>query len=69
MKKPLIFYTPFSKETEPNLKCLMFRMLEPWGYLIDGVIGILTFTLIQTTFGVDCITYRMLERCKERTLK
>lgn len=35
---------------EPTLKCLVLRMITPFGGLLDALISIFSFTLIESNF-------------------
>ena len=46
---------------EPNLKCLILRILTPIAGLIDSLISIFTLTLVVSNFEMEVVTLHAYE--------
>ena len=46
---------------EPNLKCLLLRILTPIAGLIDSLICIFTLTLVVSNFEMEVVTLHAYE--------
>jgi len=49
------------KRKEPNLKCLLLRILTPIAGLIDSLICIFTLTLVVSNFEIEVVTLHAYE--------
>ena len=60
MKREFIRRRP----TEPSIKCYLITYLVGWANLLDGIVEILSFGMLNGSFGFECVKWVARERYK-----